>query len=176
MEIIQQPLYADIECLYGADRYFDEILKIIDHVQMFEDLNDQEVKALCGFMTCYAAPRGYTLLSEGQTGSYFLLILTGSIEVTRAASDATQEPIAKINAGGTIGEMSIIDGQPRFATCTTLEPTDFAVLTRIALNQILLQMPRLGNKLLLILLQMMTNRLRNAFSRSLENTEIIPPV
>lgn len=176
MEMHQQPLYADIECLYGADRYFDEILKIIDHVQMFEDLNDQEVMTLCGFMTCYAAPRGYTLLSEGQTGSYLLLILTGSVEVTKAGCGVAPESIAKIYPGGTIGEMSIIDGQPRFASCLTLEPTDFAVLTRTALNQILLQMPRLGNKLLLILLQMMTNRLRDAFSHSPQSSVISPPV
>jgi CRP-like cAMP-binding protein len=175
MEMNHPQLYSDLECLYGADRYFDEILKIIDHVKMFEDLSDQEVQTLSSFMTCYAAPRGYTLLSEGQEGSFLMLILTGSVEVMKAGYGNNPGSIAQIGPGGTVGEMSLVDGQPRYASCITLEPTDFAVLTRIALNQILLQMPRLGNKLLLILLQMMTSRLRDTCDRILPNTAIAPP-
>lgn len=128
------------------------------------------------FYDMLCRPRGYTLLHEGQEGNYFLLILTGGVEVVKAGCDNNPESIARIGPGGTVGEMSIIDGQPRFASCVTQEPTDFAVLTRIALNQILLQMPRLGNKLLLILLQMMTSRLRDTCNRYVPNLIGIPPV
>lgn len=166
--------YLDIQCLYGADGYFDEIVAIIDHIHLFEDLNKEEVKALCSFMTCYAAPRGYTLLSEGQSGDYLLLILTGKVEVVKSVGDVDMKSLAKIGPGGTLGEMSLVDGKPRFASCITLEPTDFAVLTRAGLNEILMQMPRIGNKLLLILLQMMVTRLRDTCNNLLPQTSVKP--
>jgi len=58
--------------------------------------------------------------------------------------------------------MSLIDGQTRFATCISTEPVDFAVLDRKALNEVLVSQPRLGNKLLLLLLQLMAKRLRDS--------------
>jgi CRP-like cAMP-binding protein len=63
--------------------------------------------------------------------------------------------------------MSLIDGAQRYASCVATEPTDFAVLTRSALNEIFLDNPRLGNKLLLLLLQLMTRRLRDTSDRLL---------
>jgi hypothetical protein len=44
----------------------------------------------------------------------------------------------------------------------TLEPTDFAVLTRLALDGLLADHARLGGKFLLVLLSAMTRELRRA--------------
>jgi CRP-like cAMP-binding protein len=63
--------------------------------------------------------------------------------------------------------MSLIDGQRRFASCITTQPTDFAVLTRQRLNDILADHPRLATKLLLVLLQLITARLRDSTNRML---------
>lgn len=67
--------------------------------------------------------------------------------------------------------MSIIDGGARFATCIATEPADFAVLDRKALNDILVSLPRLGNKILLLLLQLMAQRLRDTGLRLLPHLE-----
>jgi CRP/FNR family transcriptional regulator, cyclic AMP receptor protein len=176
MDQITNNIYSDIECLFGADRYFDEIIAIIEHIKLFEDLSNDEVMALCRYMTCYAAPRGYTLLSEGMSGDCLLLVLTGKVRVMKSISGEELESIATIGPGSTLGEMSLLDGKPRFASCITLEPTDFAVLTRAALNEILMQMPRVGNKFLLILLQIMTTRLRDTCNLFLPNVASDPPV
>ena len=176
MDSISNTIYSDIECLFGADAYFDEIVEIIDHIKLFEDLNKEEIMALCHFMTCYAAPRGYPLLSEGQNGDYLLLILTGEVEVIKSIGNGHIKSIAKVGPGCTLGEMSLLDGKPRFASCIALQPTDFAILTRAGLNEILMQMPRVGNKLLLILLQMMTVRLRDTCNRFLPNISSDTPI
>lgn len=176
MNLSHQDVYSDIQCLFGADRYFDEIVEIIDHIRLFEDLNKEEVLALCHFMTCYAAPRGYTLLKEGDSGDFLLLILTGEVEVVKSVAGVEVKSLAKVGPGSTLGEMSLVDGEPRFATCVTAAPTDFAILTRAGLNEILTQMPRLGNKLLLILLQMVIVRLRDTSNRFLPKITAEPPV
>jgi hypothetical protein len=46
---------------------------------------------------------------------------------------------------------------------------DFALLTRAALNEILMVHPRLGNKVLLLLLCLFTRRLRHAIGLAMPN-------
>jgi len=152
--------FPQLQSLGSASLYFDEIFGI-EHVKLFEDFSKDEIEALCRYMTCYAAPKGFRLLKEGDEGDFLLLILTGKVSVHKQMEPGESRSIAIAEPGMSLGEMSLIDGEPRFASCDAMVPTDFAVLNRTSLNAILVQMPRLGNKLLLVLLQLMTTRLRD---------------
>jgi len=100
-------------------------------------------------------------------GDFLIIILTGQVEVIKEADDTQKKLVTRVGPGSFLGEMSLIDGQRRFASCITMQPTDFAVLTRQKLNTILADHPQLGAKLLLVLLQLMTTRLRDATTRML---------
>ena len=152
--------YPNLQKLGSASLYMDEILEI-EHVKLFEDFSKDEIEALCRFMICYAAPTGYRLLNEGDEGDFMLLILTGKVSILKQAESGEDLHLAIAIPGMSLGEMSLIDGSPRSASCDCLVPTDFAVVDRTALNAILVKMPRLANKLLLVLLQLMTSRLRH---------------
>ncbi len=152
--------YPQLQSLGSASLYFDEILSI-ERVKLFEDFSNEEIEALCRYMMCYSAPSGCRLLTKGDEGDFLLLILTGKVAVTKQIESEGSHSIAVAEPGMSLGEMSLIDGSPRFASCDTIIPTDFAVFSRASLNAILVQMPRLGNKLLLVLLQLMTTRLRD---------------
>lgn len=160
-------LYPNLSYLGSASGYADEIHAIIDHIPLFGDLSRAEVDALCQHMMCFAAPRGTHLLKEGDCGEHLVLVLTGKVVVSKALNDGAQSVIAEVGPGSTLGEMSLIDGQPRFADCIAVAPTDFAVLTRKSLNEIMLVHPRLANKFLIVLLQMMVERLRDTSTRLL---------
>jgi CRP-like cAMP-binding protein len=67
-----------------------------------------------------------------------------------------------MSIGEFVGEMSLVDGQPRFASCIAVEPSDFAVLTKDDFEVLMQEHPILGNKLLLKLLELSTARLREA--------------
>jgi CRP-like cAMP-binding protein len=144
-------------------------VEIINHIGLFEDFNLDELNVLCHYMNCYAASRNCTLLEEGADGDFLLLILSGSVSVSKLISPQETKVIAEAKIGDTLGELSLIDGRPRFASCHTNTPTDFAVLTRESLNEILVHHPRLGNKFLLVLLQRMAVRLRETCDRFLSS-------
>lgn len=152
--------YPQLQKLGSASLYFDEIFSL-EHVKLFEDFSRDEIEALCRYMTCYAAPSNYPLLTEGDEGDFLILILTGRVSVTKQTEFGDHDCITTAEPGMSLGEMSLIDGCPRFTSCHTIVPTDFAVLSRASLSSILVKMPRLGNKLLLVLLQIMTTRLRD---------------
>ena len=157
---------SQLQALGSAAEFADEIRPILASLALFEGCSESESAVLLDYLQCFGAGSGATVLQEGDTGDFLIMVLTGRIDVLKADAGATKI-VAHIGPGGILGEMSLIDGQHRFATCVTREPTDFAVLTRQALNDILVDHPRLGNKLLLILLQIMVVRLREATTRML---------
>lgn len=160
--------YSDLEYLGPADQYLEEILEIIHDIELFQGLSMEEISALSRYLQCFAAPRDYTLLEEGADGEYLLLILSGDVAVKKkiAVAEAVQEDLmADVGAGATVGEVSLVDGKPRFISCVARTPVDFAVFSRQALNALLLQSPRLANKLLLSLLALMSTNLRDTFDR-----------
>lgn len=152
-------IYSDLEDLGAADGFIDEILEIIHHINLFNGFSEDEVRAVCHYMRCFAAPRNYALLEEGIDGEHLLIVLTGSAEMKHISPDGCRV-ITELAAGSIIGEISMIDGKTQLADCVTTRPVDFAVLTQSGLNRLLLQAPRLGNKILLALLQKLSSRLR----------------
>ena len=163
------PLYADLDYLGGAGGYLDEVYEVIKRGPLFEEFSRVETEALCQFMHCFAASTGSVLLSEGDEGDYLLLLLSGQVEVRKQRQSGPSVTIASVEPGTTLGEMSLIDGERRFATCVGIVPTDFAIMTRADLNEILLIYPRLANKLLIRLLQISVSRLRDTGVRMLTN-------
>jgi CRP/FNR family cyclic AMP-dependent transcriptional regulator len=159
-------IYSDLTYLGCAESYLEDIVENVDQITLFQDFSLDEIKAVCHYLHCYAAPRGYILFEEGEIANHLIIVLSGDVVVNQLNNKSV---INKLGAdesvdyglGATLGEFSMVDNQPWNATCLTKVPTDFAVLNRQSLNEILAYYPRLGNKLLLVLMQMMAFRLRN---------------
>jgi CRP-like cAMP-binding protein len=96
-----------------------------------------------------------------------LMLVEGKVEVQKQDRWNTPQLIAVVEAGKTLGEMSMIDGEPRFATCIAVEPTLVAVLDRENLARIIVEQPMLGAKILMELVLMLSQRLRATSGRLL---------
>jgi CRP-like cAMP-binding protein len=72
---------------------------------------------------------GETLFSEGAEGDCAYYIRSGAIEVTRRVGSA-EVVIALEQEGGIVGEMALIDNQPRSATARAVEPTTLIVVPK----------------------------------------------
>ena len=94
-----------------------------------------------------------------------MLVLEGQIEVMKQDRWNAPRLIAVLDPGQTVGEMSMIDGQPRFASCTAVDQSVLAVLTRENLARIILEQPILGAKILMELVMMLSQRLRQTSAR-----------
>lgn len=159
------PALADFERLGSGRDYAKSIGGVINKIRFFEDLSDDDADIICSQMQCFAAKRGQKILCENDTNDFMVIILTGEVSVVKAEPDDTLKVLAVVNHGTSLGEMSLIDGTPRFASCVANVPTDFAVLTRDGLFNLIVNHPPLGNKILLILLQIVSQRLRETSER-----------
>jgi len=97
-----------------------------------------------------------------------LMLIEGKVEVLKRDRWNTPQLIAVVEAGKTLGEMSMIDGEPRFATCVAAEQTVLAVLNRESLARIIVEQPMLGAKILMELVLMLSQRLRSTSGRLLQ--------
>ena len=143
-----------------ASEFADEIHGLMARTPLFAGLDLEEARKLGAFMYVYEAPAGLTLISEGEAGDFMLLLIGGSVEVLRRNRYNAPARIALAHPGHALGEMSMFDGEPRFASCRTLEASRIAVLTRDAMMLVLHDEPRLGSKILLKLVQLLSDRLR----------------
>lgn len=160
-------LYQDIDYLGSASGFVDEVLETLNSEVLFDEFYHYEIDELCRFMHCFSAPEGAVLLQEGEEGDHLIVILSGKVIVRKSDLSGRMHSIAMVGPGSILGEMSLIDGEPRFASCVAAEPTRFVVLSRSDLNEIMALHSRLANKFMIMLLQMMVGRLRDAGTRAL---------
>lgn len=148
-----------------ASEFSDEIHALMARTPLFSGLEIEETRKLGAFMYVYEAPAGVTIISEGEAGDFMMLLMHGMVDVLRRNRYNFPSRIAVAHAGHALGEMSMFDGEPRFASCVTLEQSRIAVLTRDAMMLVLHDEPRLGNKILLKLVQLLSDRLRQTSAK-----------
>jgi CRP/FNR family transcriptional regulator, cyclic AMP receptor protein len=148
-----------------ASEFADEIHVLMARTPLFSGLDIDETRKLGAFMYVYEAPPGVTVISEGESGDFMMLLMNGMVDVLRRNRYNYPSRIAVAHAGHALGEMSMFDGEPRFASCVTLEYCRIAVLTRDALMLVLSDEPKLGNKILLKLVQLLSERLRQTSAK-----------
>ena len=119
---------------------------LLGSVWLFEQCSNRELNELQSAATEMQLAAGKILTQQGERGRHFMVIVEGKVEVTR---DGTQ--IALLGPGSFFGEMSLLDGKPRTATATTVEPTQVLMLTTEAFNGVLTTMPSVDRKLLTVL-------------------------
>ena len=166
--------YPALEHLGDAVSFIDDILEFVQHIPLLDSFNREEIEILARYMQCYGAPGGVRVLQETDFGDYLLLILTGELIILKRDRDSGEDRrIAVAGPGSTLGEMSLIDGAPRSASCVTVAPTDFAVLTRQSLDEIAHEHPALGHRFMLVLLQILTRRLRHTSNDLLPHAAVV---
>jgi CRP/FNR family transcriptional regulator, cyclic AMP receptor protein len=150
----------NLESLGDATEFATQIHGMISYSPLFENFNLAEIRLLAHFMQVYRAEPGVEIIREGEAGDFMMMLIEGRIEVFKQDRWNAPRLIALIEPGKTVGEMSMIDGEPRFATCVSAERSMIAVLTRENLARIILEQPILGAKILMELVLMLSQRLR----------------
>jgi len=139
---------------------------------LLRDFTAGEADLLAGMMLRVRARPGQLLISEGESSDWMMILLKGTEDVgkrrpgTGADEDRTDTTrIAVLKEGAVIGEMSMLDGEPRYASCWALGEVEAAVLTRGAVGRLITAHPGVGAKLLVMLTQLLAQRLRNTSSQ-----------
>ena len=95
----------------------DDSLDALGRCGLFSGLPSDTLKALRRSGKDMAFSAGETLIKEGEDGGRFFLILDGEAEVSKGGTVRTV-----LSCGDALGELSLIDGEPRTATVVAKGP------------------------------------------------------
>lgn len=87
-------------------------------------LTSDEVAALYAAGHPRRWDRGSTMFTEGETGDWVLILTTGRVKVSSHTAAGGEVVLAVRGPGALLGEFAAIDGLPRSATVTALEPVE----------------------------------------------------
>lgn len=144
----------------SAVRFAEPIHALVSRSPILEDRTLDEIRKLATYMDVWTTPGIVNVINEGEPGDFMILVISGSVEVVKKDRWGTTKRIAIVHHGETLGEMSMLDGEPRFASCHAIEQTTFAVLHREQFIRMIREEPVLGSRILLKLNQMLSQRLR----------------
>ena len=130
-------------------------------------------------VVAYMMPRritaGTTIFQAGDAsdGDDMLLVIDGDVTVENQASPTSEGLVVTVlGPGSLIGEMSLIDGSPRSATCVAATDVAAGRLTRDALARLMNEQPGLAARLLLAISKRLSDHLREANRKILTFTQV----
>ena len=140
------------ESNHGAALRMQQLVEL----PLFRNVPEEHIRLLAEASETYTFAAGDTVVRQGEPGDSLYLVVEGRVEVlARVEHDgvATESVVASLFDGDAVGELSVLDGLPRSATCVAAVPTVCLRLTRDDLRTAMRREWQLGEALLAVLAQ-----------------------
>lgn len=104
--------------------------RIFDEISIFAPLDAKERQALYELTTTKRLPTRGVLCRKGEPGSTLYAVTKGRLKVVATGRDGREFVFNVMSPGDVIGEISLMDANPRSATAIALEPCEVLTLHR----------------------------------------------
>lgn len=148
----------------------------LEKIPFFDDLDDEELDRLMQYMSLYEIEEGETLFEEGDIGRYVGFVVEGTLEVLKKSVTGSKVSIATLSRGYSIGEMSLIDQEPRSATIRAKKKATLAVLSQSAFKIVLRDHQEMAIKILIGFARFQTENLRKTSNQLNAYTHLMSTV
>jgi CRP-like cAMP-binding protein len=152
----------DVPALHSSDTRIEHLRR----VALFSECTDEELRRLADMSRIVEAPVGTVVTQMGTPGDAFFFIIDGRVSV--------QTPIGPgdtLTPGDFVGEMSLLDGEPRSATVTAITDLRLLVVDRTHFWRLLNETPDLVRRILVVLSRRV-RRLEQAGTAMLQRTKL----
>ncbi len=139
----------------------------------FRGFSTTELATLLAVMRRWRLRKGTLLFAEGSPGGSCFVVVSGVVEVSIAVNGRHQL-LARLQPGSVFGQVSLIDGEPRSASCTIGRDAVLVELEGPECERLLATHSPLGLKLLALLNDGIISALRGADRRLLRVEEEEP--
>ena len=92
--------------------------------------------------------RGEVIFHLGDPGDALFIVMSGAIKISLPSDAGDEAILATLRSSDVFGELALLDGAPRSATATALEPTETLVLPREQFRELIATEPAVRDALL----------------------------
>lgn len=143
----------------------NERAAMLDKTRWASVFSFRELQMLASYLAAYNIPEGTVILQEGARELYLCLLITGKANILKKDSGQRDQLIAHVNAGMTLGEMALIDGQPRSATAVATVDSLLLIMSKDEFQRLVNDTPRLALKLYGHMASLLSQRLRQVSAK-----------
>jgi CRP/FNR family cyclic AMP-dependent transcriptional regulator len=105
--------------------------------RLFRDLAADLVTEIVSTMARRRYRRGEVIFHQGDPGDSLHIVARGRVKIVLTSPEGDEAIVATVRPGDFFGELTLIDGAPRSATATAVEPVETLVLVRDRFRQLL---------------------------------------
>jgi CRP/FNR family cyclic AMP-dependent transcriptional regulator len=145
-----------------------EKINLIEKTLWANEFSFPQLKKLAACMDVHQVSKETLLFYEGDRTDYLVLIVKGKIHVVKFDSQRKPKRIATLGPGKTIGEMTMIDGEPRSASAITATDVTLLVMTVDHFNRLINEWPGVAVILVLKIAKLMSQYLRQTSGRLID--------
>jgi CRP-like cAMP-binding protein len=139
-----------------------QYLPIVKNIQIFHWLHEDELQKMLLISSIHHYENGEKIITQGEVGDCLYAVVNGNVEVSVKDKNNKNMPISKIEKGEIFGESAIFLASKRTATVTCASDTIIMKISRKNLIFYFKTYPHAGNKLLMLMILNMLNKLRHA--------------
>ena len=143
---------------------------------ILEDVGEAALKRLLGEADWFGLPGGTQLSRDGDNDRAVFLVVTGSLGVFVAEDEGPRRLVATIPAGETVGEMSLLTGEPHSASLVALRDTELLRIGPKAFDMLLTRYPRVMLNLLKLVVRRLRQTTRGGTQQSRPKTFAVVPL
>jgi CRP-like cAMP-binding protein len=115
---------------------------------LFRGLAPAVLERIAALATQRGYRRGEVLFRSGDAGDALLGVVSGRIRISTGNAEGREIFLNIMEPGDTFGEIALLDGGPRTATATAIEPAELVSLRRGPLFELLEREPKTALQLL----------------------------
>ena len=104
-----------------ASMQADSKREVLMRIPLFRDLTRAELDAVAAHAVVHRQQRGAAMLRKGEPATGMIVLLQGRVRISLLSEDGREVIVRILGPGEVLGEISLLDGQPRSADVTALE-------------------------------------------------------
>jgi CRP-like cAMP-binding protein len=147
----------------------EEISSMLIESDLFSQLSPAELSAAAHYFSVSKIAQDEIVFGEGDVGAFMCIVHSGRISVIKINLYDDVVEVATLGPGRAFGEMAVLDGEHRSATCKAAEDSILLTLSKEALDKMLEEHPRIGARIIRAIAVSLSRRLRMAVGQLVDH-------
>jgi CRP-like cAMP-binding protein len=129
----------------------EDVRRALARNAVFGALPEPDLQRLIAYGVTARFAGQQTIFHRGDDGDSMMVALTGRVKISNYSAEGKEAVLNFIEPGQVFGEIALLDGRPRTADATAMEPTELFVMRRRELLPFLQAHPQVAIRLIEIL-------------------------
>ncbi|EYD74892.1 cAMP-binding protein [Rubellimicrobium mesophilum DSM 19309] len=121
-----------------------DLAQVLGRFELFSELSPETLSALAASAHRRGWGAGGVIFQRGDEGDHMVAITEGRVRLSLGTAQGRELMLRQLGPWEVMGELAIIDGEPRSADATAVEPTTAIILPRARVLEIAGVRPDLG--------------------------------